>query len=118
MHNSIDLTGLKVFAYHGVLDHEKSYGQEFVLDCSLSVETGDRDKIEEAVSYAEIAEILVLETKQTRFDLIETLAAHLLKAVMASSSRIESARITVHKPDAPIAHQFSDVSVTVFEKRP
>ena len=117
MQNSIALRGLEVFAYHGVLDHEKAYGQEFLIDCELEVLTGENDKLEEAVSYAEIADLLVFETKNTRFDLIETLAAHLAQKALASNSRIESVKLTVHKPAAPIAHKFSDVSVTVTKKR-
>lgn len=118
MHNTIELTGLKVFAYHGVLEDEKAYGQEFVIDCKLVVETGSQDRLEEAVSYADVADLLIKETKQTRFNLIESLAAHLAKAVIASNDRIFSVSLTVNKPSAPIAHKFSNVSVTVTEQRP
>jgi len=117
MHNSIDLTGLKVFAYHGVLESEQAYGQEFSIDCHLEVHTTDNDKIEEAVSYAIVADLLVNETKQTRFDLIESLANHLSKKTLESNSRIQSVSVTVNKPSAPIEHQFSNVSVTVTQNR-
>lgn len=118
MHNTIDLVGLSVFAYHGVLEHEKAYGQEFLIDCRLSVVTGDQDKIAEAVSYADVADLIVSETKNTRFDLIESLAANLCRKVISSNPRIESVQLTVHKPSAPIEHKFADISVTVSEKRP
>jgi dihydroneopterin aldolase len=34
----IALTGLRVFAHHGVFDHERENGQEFVIDVRISLD--------------------------------------------------------------------------------
>ena len=60
--------------------------------------------------------------KANPVDLIETLATRLLELVMnfgggEATGIVKKAKITVHKPKAPIEHEFSDVSVTVKAKR-
>lgn len=117
MSSKIKLTGLKVHAYHGVLESEKAYGQNFLIDCELSVDVGHNDLLEEAVDYAAVSELLVKTTQQTRFNLIETLAYALAKTVLDYSERIEKVVITVNKPDAPIPYSFENVSASYTMKR-
>ena len=109
----VRIDGLKVYAYHGVLSHEKDYGQEFLIDAHLDVEAGREDKIESTVSYALVADELVKISTTNRFDLIESLAAKLKDHVLALDPRIIRVTITVHKPSAPIGHEVRDVSVSV-----
>ena len=49
-------------------------------------------------------------------NLIETLADRLAAACLADD-RVGAATVTVHKPGAPIAHEFADVAVTVRRTR-
>lgn len=110
---TINLTGLRVHAYHGVLPHETAYGQEFLIDCTYLVEAQSEDELSSTVSYASIADLLVITSTSSTYQLLESLANQLLAAVLAHSPKIVSAMITVHKPMAPIDHEFSDVSVSV-----
>lgn len=109
----IRIDGLKVYGYHGVMQQEKDFGQEFVIDCHLDVEAAGEDSIESTVSYALVAEEIERITKQERFELIETLASTLLAATLDLDSRVIRATITVHKPSAPLNQEFRDVSVSV-----
>lgn len=113
MRYTIAVDGLEVYAYHGVLEHEKAYGQTFLIDCQYQVDADDDDDLASTVSYADIADLLVVSATSVSFDLIETLATHLLAAVRSLSPRIFYASITVHKPQAPLTQKFGDVSVTV-----
>jgi len=119
MSDSIDLTGLSAFGYHGVFEHEKRDGQEFVVDVSLALDT-DRaaasDDVADTVHYGELAERVVAIVEGDPVDLIETLAHRIVDAVLRDE-RIRSTAVTVHKPYAPIPHQFADVSVTVRRER-
>ena len=109
----IRLDGLEFYGYHGVQQHEKDFGQNFLVDCHLDVEAGTEDTIDSTVSYALVAdEIENVATKQ-RFDLIETLAQRCLSAVLDLDPRILRATITIHKPSAPLTQGFGDVSVSV-----
>jgi len=107
----IQLDGLEVFAYHGVMQHEKDYGQTFLIDCRLSVEAGLEDHIDQTVSYALVADTITELATGNRFDLIETLASKLVARVLELDPRILRCTITVHKPHAPLSQSFRDVSV-------
>lgn len=108
----IRIEGLRVYAHHGVFEFEKALGQEFILDATLSVESGLNDNLDESVSYAAVAEILVQNAKANPVNLLETLAHRLHSRVMEISPRILHATVTVHKPNAPIELEFNDVSVS------
>ncbi|NBU23003.1 MAG: dihydroneopterin aldolase [Actinobacteria bacterium] len=108
----IAIQGLKVWGHHGVLQFEKDLGQFFVIDANLVVEAGIDDELAQSVSYAEIAELIAKDVQQNPVNLIETLAMRLHAAVMEFSPRILSAKITVHKPNAPINLEYEDVLVS------
>ncbi|MEY4327877.1 MAG: dihydroneopterin aldolase [Actinomycetota bacterium] len=113
MRYDIELKGLEVYAYHGVLQHEQDFGQTFLIDCLYQVEADAEDQLTATVSYAAVADLLHVTATSNRFDLIESLASACLAAVSNLDSKIAAVKITVHKPQAPIEHKFADVSVSV-----
>ena len=66
--------------------------------------------------YGEAAEQVAAIVAGEPVDLLETLAARIADALLASPI-VERVRVTVHKPDAPIPLPFADVSVTVERAR-
>ena len=114
----INIKGLSVYAHHGVFDFEKAYGQEFLIDAEVSIQPTSSDDIASTLSYAELADALVADAKQNPVDLLETLAQRLLALTFQlGGSSVSKAKITVHKPYAPLNHKFDDVSITVKGKR-
>ena len=115
MSDLIALTGLRVTGFHGVLPSERAEGQEFVIDAILTVDTREAaaaDDLAATVDYGTLAARLAAVVEGEPLNLIETLAARLAE-VCCANPRVISARITVHKPSAPIPLAFDDVSVTV-----
>ena len=115
MSDLIALTGLRVRGNHGVLPEERMEGQEFVVDAVLTVDTraaAAADDLGATVDYGELAARLAAVVAGEPVDLIETLAARLAEVCVANT-RVISARVTVHKPSAPLPFTFTDVSVTV-----
>jgi len=115
MSDLITLSGLRVFGYHGVFDHERRDGQDFIVDVSLEVDTrpaAASDDVLDTVHYGELAQALAAVITGPPVDLIETLCARLAE-VCLRDARVEAATVTVHKPSAPIPLSFADVSVTV-----
>ena len=109
----IALKGLGALANHGVYDFERSQEQRFSADVVMWVETaGATDDIAATVSYADIADETMAVLTGKPVDLIETLAETIASNVM-SHEGVVGTEVTVHKPDAPIDHPFTDVSVTV-----
>jgi dihydroneopterin aldolase len=122
MRHKISITGLRVFAHHGVFDFERQNGQDFYIDASIWVD-GDKaafsDDLNHTAHYGDLAKGLVELTKNNPVDLLETLAQRLLDyALNFGGGKVLKAKITVHKPGAPIPYEFEDVSITVKAKRP
>ncbi|MBL3700674.1 dihydropteroate synthase [Leucobacter luti] len=111
----ITLTGLEVFAHHGVFDFERDRGQRFIIDAEVRVDlraAAAGDALAETVHYGELAEAIVGAVERDPVDLIETVAER-VAGVALGFAGVRAARITVHKPDAPIDAVFADVAVTV-----
>ncbi|MCW2601045.1 MAG: putative dihydroneopterin aldolase [Frankiales bacterium] len=115
MSDLIALTGLRVRGYHGVLPEERRDGQDFVVDAVLNIDTraaAATDDLTATVDYGVLAARLAEIVAGEPVNLIETLATRLAEVCVADP-RVISARVTVHKPSAPIVQAFEDVSVTV-----
>ncbi|MFT2707010.1 2-amino-4-hydroxy-6-hydroxymethyldihydropteridine diphosphokinase [Clavibacter zhangzhiyongii] len=112
------LTGLRVQAHHGVLAQERRDGQPFVIDLEVALDlapAGGSDELGRTLHYGELAEEVAAAAERDPVDLIETLAERVAGVVLAHPVA-RSVRVTVHKPDAPIAVPFDDVAV-VIERR-
>jgi dihydroneopterin aldolase len=113
------LTGLRARGRHGVYDFEREQGQEFLIDARLEADLGPAaasDDVADTVHYGELADRLVAVVTGEPVNLIETLAARLLDVCLADP-RVREAEVTVHKPQAPIPHDFADVAVTLGRRR-
>jgi dihydroneopterin aldolase len=119
MSDHIRLTGLRVRGFHGVFDFERREGQDFVVDADLEVDTrpaAASDDVADTVHYGELAEALGAIIAGEPVNLLERLAQMLAAACLADA-RVHAVTITVHKPQAPIALSFQDVSVTIRRER-
>lgn len=117
--DEIRLTGLTVTGRHGVYEHERRDGQPFVVDCTLGLDTtaaAGSDDLASTVNYGDLAERLAAVVAGEPYDLIETLA-HRLLDVALGYELVDWAEIVVHKPQAPIPLQFTDVAVRVRRER-
>jgi len=115
----IRLTGLRVHGRHGVYDFERADGQDFVIDAELEVDLAPAaasDDVTDTVHYGELAGRLAEIVAGEPVNLIETLADR-LAAECLTDNRVDAATVTVHKPQAPIPHEFADVAVTVRRSR-
>jgi dihydroneopterin aldolase len=116
----ITLRGLRVFARHGVLETERQAGQEFLIDAVLWLDTRPAaagDDLSKTVDYGAVANRLVRLAVDPPVQLIETLAER-LAADCLSEPLVAEVEITIHKPQAPIAHPFDDVTVVIRRARP
>jgi 7,8-dihydroneopterin aldolase/epimerase/oxygenase len=115
----LSLRGLRVFARHGVYDFERRNGQEFVIDAVLSLDTRPAaagDDLAQTVNYGALADRLVRLATERPVRLIEALAERLADECL-SEPLVAEVEITVHKPQAPIGHRFSDVTIAIRRTR-
>lgn len=116
MSDTVRILGVRGFGLHGVLQEEKREAQPFVVDVEMEVEPAQADSLNETVSYADVAADALAVIEGETVDLIETLADRIAARVIQRGAL--SARVTVHKPEAPVGLTFSDVSVTVRRNGP
>lgn len=115
----ITLTGLRVRGHHGVFEHEKRDGQDFLIDLTVWLDlsrAAATDDLTETLHYGELAERTAAIVGGEPYDLIETVAAKVADEVL-TDQRVHAVEVTLHKPSAPIPLTFADVSVTLRRTR-
>jgi 7,8-dihydroneopterin aldolase/epimerase/oxygenase len=115
----ITITGLRVYGHHGVHEHERTDGQEFVVDATVWLDLGPAgatDQLAATLDYGALAQRAAQIVGGQPCDLIETVAARIAIDVL-TDQRVQAVEVTVHKPHAPIPLPFTDVSVTTHRRR-
>lgn len=109
----IRVSGIRIYAKHGVFDYEKVRDQLFVVDMKVRLRAAPQnDELENTIDYAQLVEIARHQLQAAPKNLIETLAQAILQEVL-SLPLVARAKITVHKPQVDLGAPISDVSVTV-----
>ncbi len=119
MTDRISLRGLTVRGHHGVFEHERRDGQEFVVDITVWIDldrAGTTDDLADTVDYGELAKRAAAIVAGPPRNLIEAVAADIADDVMRDE-RVHAAEVTIHKPQAPIPLEFSDVAVVARRSR-
>ncbi|MGC7871598.1 dihydroneopterin aldolase [Desulfosporosinus sp. SYSU MS00001] len=115
-HDAIHLRGLEFYAHHGALPEEQVLGQKFIIDIDLFVDlsrAGSSDQVQDTIHYGEVYNVIKTCVKDHKYQLIEYLAEKIAQSVLAQFN-CKSIRVEVHKPQAPVAGIFRDVSVEIW----
>lgn len=114
--DNIKMDRMEFYGYHGCLAEENRLGQKFLVDLELGLDlrrAGQTDELDKTINYAEV----FAETKKIvegePVKLIECLAEKIASMILTKFLLAENVKVTIHKPGAPIAGAFRDVSVTV-----
>lgn len=116
MRDCITITGVRAIGHHGVFDFEKRDGQEFIVDVVLFLDlqaASKSDALEDTVDYSRISTLVKNEIEGDTADLIERLAGRIADRVKSEYLIVSQVAVTVHKPHAPVAEDFADISVTI-----
>ncbi|WP_137874144.1 dihydroneopterin aldolase [Rhodococcus sp. Q] len=119
MSDRIELRGLRVRGHHGVFDHEKRDGQDFLIDVTVWMDlaaAAASDDLADTLDYGALAQTAADIVAGPPRDLIETVAAEIADAVL-TDGRVAAVEVTVHKPSAPIPLTFADVAVVAYRSR-
>lgn len=115
MTDVIWLRGISAHAHHGVFSHEQRDGQRFVLDVGYELDTrpaGRSDDVGTTISYADVAAAVHRVLTGGPVRLLETLAERVAATVLGFGG-VTAATVVLHKPEAPLAVPFTDVSLTI-----
>jgi dihydroneopterin aldolase len=119
MADRIELRGLTVRGHHGVFEHERLNGQDFVVDITLWMDLAQAaasDDLADTYDYAALAQLAADIVGGTPRNLIETVGANIADEVI-KDERLHAVEVTLHKPQAPISHGFDDVAVVTRRSR-
>jgi dihydroneopterin aldolase len=112
---TIELTGIELFAFHGVLEHERREGQRFLVDLELDVadeRAAVTDRITDAVDYRDVVAAVVDVSDARAYDLIEAFATAIAEA-LATRFPLDRVRVRVRKPDVALARPVEHAAVVV-----
>ena len=119
MTDRIELRGLTVRGNHGVFEHERRDGQDFVVDITVWIDlaaAAASDDLADTFDYGVLAERAAAVVAGPSRDLIETVSAEIADDVM-TDARVHAVEVVVHKPQAPIPLTFTDVAVVARRSR-
>lgn len=119
MTDRIELRGLTVRGNHGVFDHERRDGQDFIVDITVWIDldtAAASDDLTDTFDYGVLAQRAADIVGGPPCNLIETVSARIADEVM-TDHRVHAVEVTVHKPHAPIPLTFGDVAVVARRSR-
>ncbi len=101
----IKINNAKFFAYHGDLEHEKVFGNQFEVDiemlCDLK-ELNHSDKLSKTVNYLAVYNLLKDIFSREKFNLIETANIKVCEAIIEHFPLVNKVTVKVRKPNAPL----------------
>ena len=111
----IELRGLTVRGHHGVFAHERRDGQDFVIDLTVWLDlsaAAASDELADTLDYGALAQRAAAIVGGEPSDLIESVAGRIADDVL-TDRRVRAVEVVLHKPQAPIPLQFTDVAVVL-----
>lgn len=113
----VELQGLQVYGYHGVLESERRDGQPFLFDVEFEVgEAALSDRIADTVDYRAVAELVKRVSDERPMQLLESLAVRVADA-LAAAFDVEAVRVRVRKPNVQIEGFALDWSAVTVDRR-
>ena len=100
---TIEISGLELFARHGVLEEERRYGRKFLFDLRLEVgDQGSRsDQLEDTVDYRDVVDLVKAVSEARQFTLLEALARSVAEEVLRRYP-VSHVYVRVRKPGVPL----------------
>ncbi len=109
------LTGIGAEGHHGANPGEQDRAQAFVVDLDVEVDVSG-DDLSRAADYRRLIAAARATVEGERFDLLESLAAAVARAVVASEGVVRATAI-VHKPAAAASSDVQGVAAAATVER-
>ncbi|MBO7581114.1 MAG: dihydroneopterin aldolase [Bacteroidaceae bacterium] len=118
MQNKIIINGLRIYAYHGVMEQERQVGAYFTIDCEVETdmqEAIEHDFVDGTISYADLYETIKREMAIPSF-LVEHAAGRIAKAILNEYPKAHYVRIRLMKENPPMGADCLGAGVEVTVK--
>ena len=106
---------LGIHGFHGLIPAEQTLGQKFYADieCLVARTEPPSDTMGDAVDYGKLCDLAHDISASGPFNLVETLAESIGQGVMETFPLVNSVRVRIRKPNAPIRHFLDHVGVEI-----
>jgi 7,8-dihydroneopterin aldolase/epimerase/oxygenase len=116
---TIELHGILLHGFHGVLAEERRDGQRFLVDLELELEheqAARSDRIEDAVDYRGVVSRVREISDARAYQLLEAFAAAIADALI-DDWPLRAVRVRVRKPDVVLDPPVEHAAVSVERRR-
>ncbi len=119
---TIELAGIELFGYHGVLETERQHGQRFLVDLELALSediaaaAAASDRIEDAVDYRDVIGAVRDVSDAHAYNLLEAFASAVAAALL-DRFPLSAVKVRVRKPDVVLATPVEHAAVVVEQTR-
>lgn len=115
MKNSIEVTGIRLYAFHGCLEEEARIGGEYIVDIYLETdfkEASIKDELSLTIDYVLVNKI-VAEEMAIRSKLIEHVGQRIWKKMLNEIAGLFYLKIKIRKLIPPINGNVDEVSICI-----
>lgn len=113
--DAIRINRIRVFAFHGCRDKEKSSGQNFEIDVELRgyfTEWLSEDSLEQLPDVDEVYAVVTEFAAAKRYNLIETLAEN-ISLLLLNEYKVKNVLVRVRKPDLVFTDNSAEFEVEI-----
>ncbi len=119
MTDRIELRGLRVLAYCGVLPEERERRQPFLVDLDLDADlsaAAATDSLADTIDYGAVCDAVTAVADGQRFGLLERFADAIARVALADG-RVERVAVRVHKLRPPVPQDLASSGVFIERDR-
>ena len=115
---TIQLQGIELFGFHGVLEAERKHGQRFLVDLELALDAdigadaAASDRIEDAVDYRDVVGAVRDVSDARAYNLLEAFASAVADTLLERFP-LAGVKVRVRKPDVVLATPVEHAAVVV-----
>lgn len=115
MENKIVIKGLKLYAFHGVMEQERTVGSYFIIDVEVTTDFSFAMKTDElcrTISYADIFETIKQEMA-IQSKLIEHVGGRIVKAIIDKFQNVSAVRLKILKENPPMGAECRGAGIEI-----
>lgn len=120
MKATIRIVNAHFYSYIGALPEEKVLGNRYIVNLTATYDATKAiasDDVADAVSYADLYDVIADKIGHSRDNLLEYVAGQILTEILANYKLVDSCEITIQKAIPPIAGVIEAASVTLAASR-
>ena len=115
MTDAIELRGLRVLAFCGILPEEIERRQPFEIDVDVHLDlraAGETDDLDATIDYGALVSGIDALATERRYGLLERFASD-IAALLLGDERVTATRVTVRKLRPPVPQDLASSGVTI-----